>query len=154
MAIICTSIANHSLRSEVCFDILKSMKKYWHGAHTTHRHMYHIVWLPKYRKRILESNVKKRVDEVLREVAQINGWDIQELNIQLEHVHLMIQIPPSISVSHAVQFLKGRSSKVVREEMPELKKFLWGSSFWADGYFSVTVGEVSEEKIREYIQNQ
>ena len=116
--------------------------------------MYHIVWLPKYRKKVLEGRVRQRVDEVLREVAIINGWEIQELNIQAEHVHIMIQIPPSISVSDAVQFLKGRSSKAVREEIPELKKYLWGSSFWADGYFSVTVGEVSEAKIREYIQNQ
>ncbi len=130
------------------------MKKYWHGAHTTHRHMYHIVWQPKYRKKILAGKVKERVDEILREVAVTNGWEIQELNIQIEHVHLMIQLPPSISVSDAVQFLKGRSSKVVREEFPEIKRLLWGKDFWADGYFSVTVGEVSEEKIREYIKNQ
>jgi putative transposase len=129
-------------------------KKYWHGAHTTHRHMYHIVWLPKYRKKVLEGEVKRRVEEILKEVAVMNGWEIQELNIQVEHVHLMMQIPPSISVSTAVQFLKGKSSKVVREEFPEIKKYLWGKSFWADGYFSVTVGEVSEEKIRAYIKNQ
>jgi putative transposase len=116
--------------------------------------MYHIVWQPKYRKKILAGKVKERVDEILREVAVTNGWEIQELNIQIEHVHLMIQLPPSISVSDAVQFLKGRSSKVVREEFPEIKRLLWGKDFWADGYFSVTVGEVSEEKIREYIKNQ
>ncbi|CAN5141179.1 IS200/IS605-like element ISSod23 family transposase [soil metagenome] len=116
--------------------------------------MYHIVWLPKYRRKILEGRVKELVAEVLQEVAVFNGWEIQEINVQVEHVHLMIQIPPNISVSTAVQFLKGRSSKVVKEEVPELKKYLWGNSFWADGYFSVTVGEVSEAKIREYILNQ
>jgi putative transposase len=129
-------------------------KKYWHGAHTTHRHMYHIVWLPKYRKKVLDDEVKTRVEEILREVAITNGWEIQELNIQIDHVHLMIQIPPSISVSDAVQFLKGKSSREVRKEFPEIKKYLWGKNFWADGYFSETVGNVSEEKIRTYIKNQ
>lgn len=77
-------------------------KKYWHGAHTTHRHMYHIVWLPKYRKKILEGKVKKRLEELLREWAEVNSWEIQELNIQIDHVHMVIQLPPSISVSKAV----------------------------------------------------
>ena len=129
-------------------------KKYWHGAHTTHRHMYHIVWLPKYRKKVLEGNVKSRLGELLRECAEINAWEIQELNIQIDHVHLVIQLPPSISVSKAVQLLKGISSKMLRTELPEIKKFLWGNDFWADGYFSETVGYCSEETILNYVRNQ
>ena len=131
------------------------MRKYWHGSHTTHRLMYHIIWLPKYRKKVLEGCVKKRVEDVLREIADINGWEIQELNVQLDHVHLMIQLPPSISVSKAVQFLKGVSSKTIREELPqEIKRMLWGKDFWAEGYFAETVGNVTEETIRNYIKNQ
>ena len=116
--------------------------------------MYHIVWLPKYRKKILEGNVKLRLEELLRSCADINGWEIQELNIQVDHVHMMVQLPPSISVSKAVQFFKGISSKMIRAEHPEIKKFLWGNDFWADGYFSETVGSISEDKIRSYIRNQ
>lgn len=131
------------------------MKKYWHGSHTTHRLMYHIVWLPKYRKKILKGTVKERVEELLRECAEINEWKIHELNIQLDHVHLLIQIPPSISVSKAVQFLKGKSSKVVRAELPkEIKNMLWGKDFWADGYFAETFGHSSEEAMRNYVKNQ
>jgi putative transposase len=131
------------------------MKKYYHGAHTTHRNMYHIVWLPKYRKKILQGKVKIRLEEYLRECAEINDWEIQELNIQLDHVHLMIQIPPSISVSKAVQKLKGAASHILREELSqEIKKMLWGDSFWSDGYFCETVGQCSEETIRNYIKNQ
>ena len=102
------------------------MKKYWNGAHTTHRHMYHIVWLPKYRRKILEGNVKARLEEVLHEVAEMNDWEIQELNIQIDNVHLVIQIPPSIKVCTAIQFLKGISSKTVREELPQQVKKNYG----------------------------
>lgn len=130
------------------------MKKYWRGSHTKHRHMYHIVWLPKYRKKVLVGRVKERLEALLRECAEVNGWEIQELNIQIDHVHLVIQLPPNISVSKAVNLLKGISSKMVRAELPEIKKFLWGNDFWAEGYFSETVGYCSEEMILDYVRNQ
>jgi len=116
--------------------------------------MYHIVWLPKYRKKVLEGKVKARVEELLRECADMNRWEIQELNVQIDHVHMMIQLPPSVSVSKAVQLFKGISSRLIRSEIPEVKKLLWGRDFWADGFFSEAVGSVSEERIREYIKNQ
>ena len=130
------------------------MKKYWHGAHTTHRNMYHLVWLPKYRKKILTGAVKERLEELFRTCAEVNAWKMQELNIQPDHVHMIVQIPPSIAVSRVVQFFKGASSKVIREEIPEVKKFLWGKDFWADGYFSETFGHCSEETILNYVRNQ
>ena len=131
------------------------MTKYWYGSHTKHRNMYHIAWIPKYRKKVLQGKVKARVEELLRECAEINDWAIQELNVQIDHVHLMIQLPPSISVSIAVNLLKGRASTLVRQEMShEIKHLLWGKDFWADGYFCATVGQCSEEMVREYIINQ
>jgi putative transposase len=128
--------------------------KYWTGAHTKHRHMYHIVWIPKYRKRILKDKIAKRIEELLRQCAEVNRWEIHELNVQLDHVHMLVQLVPSISVSKAVQMFKGGSSKVIREEFPGLEEYLWGDSFWGDGFFSETVGQVNEAVIREYIQNQ
>ena len=130
------------------------MKKYWHGAHTTHRNMYHLVWLPKYRRKVLEGRVKERLDQLLRECAMINGWEIQELNIQTDHVHMLVQLPPSVSVSKAMQLFKGISSRMLRAELPEIKKMLWGSNFWADGFFSESVGTCTEETIRNYVRNQ
>ena len=130
------------------------MKKYWSGAHTLHRLMYHIVWIPKYRKRVLRGRLVERLTELLQECAEMNDWTIEELNIQEDHVHIIVQIKPSISVSKAVQLMKGGTSKVIREEFPELKEFLWGDSLWSDGYFAETVGSVNEEKIREYVKNQ
>ena len=130
------------------------MKKYWLGAHTKHRNMYHIVWIPKYRKRILEGRLAVRLKELLMQCAEVNKWEIQELSINKDHVHILVQLTPSISVSRAVQYFKGGSSKVIREEFPELEEFLWGDSLWGDGYFVETIGIVNEEKIREYIKNQ
>ena len=87
------TVRSRELRSEPDFDILKSMeqKKYYYGAHTKHRNMYHIVWIPKYRKKALQVKVKELLEQHLRQYAEVNGWEIQELNIQLDHVHLMIQ---------------------------------------------------------------
>jgi putative transposase len=116
--------------------------------------MYHLVWIPKYRKRILKGKLAERLEELFEECAEVNRWKIEELSINVDHVHMLIQINPAISVSRVVQYLKGGSSKKIREEFPELKKFLWGDSFWADGYFAESVGIVNEEAIRKYIQNQ
>lgn len=130
------------------------MKKYWHGAHTTHRLMYHLVWVPKYRKRLLHGQVANRLKELLEECADMNRWTIEELNIQKDHVHMLVQMRPDVSVSKMIQLFKGSSSKAIREEFPELREFLWGKNFWADGYFAETAGQLNEEKIREYIRNQ
>lgn len=129
-------------------------EKYWKDSHTRHRLMYHLVWLPKYRKRILDGEIKKRVKELFADCAEINGWKIIELNIQKDHIQMIVQLKQTIGVSSAVQRFKGGSSKIIREEFPELKEFLWGSNFWAEGYFAETVGRVSEDKIKEYVRNQ
>ena len=71
-----------------------------------------------------------------------------------DHVHMLIQIRPRESVSKVVQLLKGGSSRVLRAEIPKLEEFLWGDSFWADGYFAETVGKTNEEVIRKYIREQ
>jgi len=130
------------------------MKKYLSGAHTRHRVMYHIVWISKYRKRVLKGRLAERLKELLMQCADLNKWEIRELSINKDHVHILVRLTPSISVSRAVQYFKGGSSKVIREEFPELEEFLWGESFWGDGYFVETIGIVNEEKIRKYIKNQ
>ena len=132
----------------------QDMEKYWKGAHTTHRLMYHLVWIPKYRKRILKGRIAERLKELFYECADMNRWKIEELNIQPDHVHILVQMRPDVSVSKMVQLFKGSSSKVIREEYPELKEFLWGKDFWADGYFAETAGQINEERIRDYIKNQ
>ena len=130
------------------------MSKYWHGSQTKHRLMYHLVWIPKYRKRVLKEEIAERIKELLYECADFQRWKIEELNIQPDHIHMLIRMRPEVSVSRMVQLFKGKTSKIIREEFPELQEFLWGNSFWADGYFAETSGQVNESSIREYIRNQ
>ena len=130
------------------------MGKYWCGSQTKHRLMYHLVWIPKYRKRVLKGEIAERIKELLYECADFQRWKIEELNIQPDHIHMLIRMRPEVSVSRMVQLFKGKTSKIIREEFPELQEFLWGNSFWADGYFAETSGQVNENCIREYIRNQ
>ena len=74
------------------------------------------------------------------------------MSIQEDHIHLVVQIPPQYSVAEVVQIFKGGTSRVLRKEYAELEEFLWGDSFWADGYFAETVGQVDEEVVKKYIR--
>ena len=84
----------------------------------------------------------------------MNEWWTEEISIQPDHVHLLIQLKLRNSVAEAVNILKGGTSHKIRKEFPELEEFLWGDSFWGDGYFAETVGKVDEEIIRKYIERQ
>ena len=95
-----------------------------------------------------------RLRKLLYEACRMNKWRISELSIQEDHVHLIIQTNPEDSVAEVAQRLKGGSSRVIRKEYPELEEFLWGDSFWADGYFAETVGSADEEVVRRYIREQ
>ena len=130
------------------------MKRYEVGAHTTHRLEYHLIWIPKYRKRVLRGPLARRLYELIRQCAEMNRWHILEVNVQPDHIHLLVQLPPKEAVAHAMQVLKGGTSKAVRAEYPELEEFLWGDSLWAAGYFAESVGRVTEGRIKAYIQNQ
>ena len=116
--------------------------------------MIHLVWIPKYRKRILRGELSKRLKELLQLCAEVNGWKIDEINVQPDHVHLVVEFVPTISVSKMVQLFKGRSSRALRKEFPELEEFYWGDSFWGDGYFAETVGTCNLATIRKYVRNQ
>ena len=130
------------------------MARYQTGSHTRHRLQYHLVWIPKYRRRVLRGKMAIRLKQLLNEGCRINRWWISELSIQEDHVHLIIQTNPRDSVAEVVQRLKGGTSRVIRKEYPELEEFLWGDSFWADGDFAETVGNVDEEVVRRYIREQ
>jgi len=130
------------------------MSKYWSGAHTKHRVMYHIVWIPKYRKRVLKDAIARRIKELILECVEVNRWHAHEINVQPDHVHILVQLRLDISVSNAVKLIKGRSSRIIRKEFPSLEEFYWGDNFWAEGFFVETVGQVNEQTIREYIKNQ
>lgn len=128
--------------------------RYSSGGHTKHRLMFHVVFRPKYRRRVLKFDLAKRIQELFKQCCEINQWVIQELKIMPDHVHLLIQLNPRDSISNVMQILKGGSSKVIRNEFPELEEFLWGDSLWSVGYFVESIGKVSEQAVRKYIQEQ
>jgi putative transposase len=128
------------------------MQRSTHNA--TYDIQYHFVWIPKYRKRVLVGKVKARLEELVRQCSEINAFDPLELNVQPDHVHLLLSAKPRYSPSEIMRLLKGGSSRKIREEFPELEEFLWGDSFWADGYFVSTHSTVTEDIVRRYIQNQ
>ena len=125
---------------------------FWKGAHTYHRLLYHIVFVPKYRRRVLQGKVVQRISQLLYQCAEVNQWFIDELVVEPDHVHLLIQLSATISIPKAVMLMKGGTSKVLRHEFPKLTEFLWGKSFWQDGYFVETVGRQHELAIRRYLQ--
>ncbi len=95
-----------------------------------------------------------RLKTLFFQAAKMNKWFIHEAQIMPDHVHLLLQIPATLTVAKAVFYLKGGTSRAVRKEFPELEEFLWGDSLWQDGYFAETVGRQNEKAMREYIRNQ
>ena len=126
--------------------------KYWTGGHTKHRLLYHLVWVPKYRKRVLQGKVAVRLRHYLYEACKVNWWWIEEIKVLSDHVHVLIQVQPTETVAEVVQKLKGGTSYLLRREFPELEEFLWGAHFWADGYFAETVGARSFAAVKRYIK--
>ena len=123
-------------------------------CNATYDIQYHFVWIPKYRKRVLKDGIKSRLEQLFNQCAEINQFEILELSIQPDHVHLLLSAKPRYSPSEIMRLIKGGSSRIVRQEHPELEEFLWGDSFWADGYFVSTHSTVTEDIIKDYIRNQ
>ncbi|WP_341794397.1 IS200/IS605 family transposase [Rickettsia endosymbiont of Rhinocyllus conicus] len=127
------------------------MTQYSNKSHTVYYHRYHIVWITKYRYKVLTYDIKKRVREIIALVAEELNIKIENGVISSEHIHIFANIPPHIKVSEFVQKAKGRSSKKIQEEFPILRKKYWGRHLWARGYFSSTSGNVTDDMINEYI---
>jgi len=128
--------------------------EYKSGSSSKHRILVHLVFCPKYRRRVLIGKIAIRLKELFRQCCQINDWKIHELMIQRDHIHMLIQINLRQSVAKVVNLLKGGSSRVIRTEYPEIEEFLWGDSFWGDGYFVESIGNKNETVMRQYIRDQ
>ena len=124
------------------------------GGHTQYDIQYHIVWTTKYRYKILVDKIAIRIRELIRQGCEARGVKIIKGSVGRTHIHILVSSPPSISVSKLVQYLKGRSSKIIQEEFPVLRKRYWGQHMWSVGYFCRSVGTITDEIIKEYIENQ
>ena len=115
---------------------------------------YHIVWVPKYRHRILHGEVGREVYQCIRVYSERLGCEIVELNVQVDHVHLLVKVPPKVSISKLMGTVKGKSAIRVFQKFPRLKqKPYWGNHFWAEGYCVDTVG-MDADMIRKYVEYQ
>ncbi len=124
-----------------------------HSAHATYDTAYHLVWSPKYRKRILKGVLAARVTEMFGEIAQSYDITIDEMEVSEDQVHIFCSFPPRYSIAQVIGMFKSLSARAVFREYPQVKRQLWGGAFWEDGYFARTVGEqTTAEMIRQYIK--
>ena len=122
-------------------------------AHCKWECQYHIVFIPKYRKKKLYGAVRDDVREIIRTLCKYKKVEIIAGAVCADHVHLCVSIPPKLSVSDFVGYLKGKSALMIFDKHPEMGN-KWDRSFWARGYYVATVGNVNEETVKEYIRRQ
>ena len=122
------------------------------GSHTRFYHRYHVVWATKYRHKVLEGAMRERIREIIGQACAAMGVHIVKGVLASDHVHMFISVPPQIALSKVMQRIKGRSSRRVQMEFPELRKRYWGRRFWARGYFSTTSGNVTDDIILQYLE--
>jgi putative transposase len=129
------------------------MDEYESLSHTKWECTYHVVFIPKYRRKALFGELRKHLGEVFRRLAEQKDRRIEEGHLMSDHVHMMIRIPPKYAVSQVIGFIKGKSAIHLARVYGERKRNFVGQSFWARGYFVSTVGH-DEEVIRQYIRHQ
>jgi putative transposase len=129
------------------------MKDYRSEAHVKWECKYHVVIIPKYRRKVLYGRVRKQVGEIIRELCRQRGIELLEGKVMPDHVHMLLSVPPKYSVAHTIGYLKGKSAVRIHRKVLKTKGTLFGRSFWARGYCVSTVGW-DEKGIREYIRHQ
>jgi putative transposase len=112
------------------------------------------VWITKYRKPVLRGQIAIRLRELVRQTCAALDVYILSGHIATDHVHLLVSVPPHVSVSTLMQRIKGRSSRKMLEEFGELSRQFWGRHIWARGYFAASSGNVTDEIIKQYIESQ
>ena len=122
-------------------------------SHTKWKCQYHIVFIPKYRKKILFGKVRLDVRDIIKTLCEYKHVEIIEGAVCVDHIHLCVSIPPKMSFSNFMGYLKGKSALMIYDKHPELES-KWNKSLWARGYYVATVGNITEETIKKYIQEQ
>ena len=130
------------------------MQQYRKTSHAVYDIKYHLVWITKYRKPVLYGDVSERLRTLVREICKAEDVEIIKGHISKDHVHLLVSVPPHLSVSKLIQRIKGKTSRKLLGEYRRLSKQFWGRHLWARGYFSATTGNVTDEVIAQYIELQ
>jgi putative transposase len=130
------------------------MRRYALGVHTKTDLKVHVVWIPKYRKRVLTGQVAIRARDVLRQIALEHELEIITGKVASDHVPMFIAYRPTQAISKIMQWLKGISSRILLSEFPHLRRQFWGRHLWARGYLAVSSGNITDEMIQQYIEEQ
>lgn len=130
------------------------MSNVYKGRGYTYSIQYHIVWCVKYRCKILNNNIEPSFISILKNIASNNNITIQEINCNLDHVHLLIECTPQHYIPNIIKGLKGVSSRLLLKKYPQLKQQLWKGHLWNPSYFIATISENTEEQIKNYIKSQ
>ncbi len=127
-------------------------KGYTSSNTSVHFMNYHFVWCPKYRRKVITPDIETRLQEIIRDVVQENGWEVIALETMPDHVHLFIKTDPTIAPNNIIARIKGRTSRMLRSEFPQLVKRL--PTLWTRSYFVSTHGHVSSDTIKKYVEEQ
>ena len=130
------------------------MRRYRTSAHSKHDVKVHIIFLPKYRKKILTGYLGEKIRDLIRQICSEIEVEIISGKLTIDHVHLFLSYPPYLSISDMVQKIKGKSSYKIMSMFPEVRKTFWGRHFWARGYLAVSSGNITDAMIKEYIEEQ
>ena len=130
------------------------MKYERRSSHTIYDHKYHLCWITKYRFQVLTAEVGNKLRDMVKQVCKEQGVEIICGHVRPEHIHLMLSIPPHLSVSKLVQYIKGRTGRRLLQEFEHLRKRYYGGHLWSRGFYSATSGNVTDEMIMEYVKNQ
>ena len=128
--------------------------KYWTGAHTKHRLLYHLVWIPKCRTRVLQGKVAFQLRHYLYEACKVNEWWIEEIRVMPDHVHMSVELPLHMSSSKALQLLKGGSSYLLFRFQPKFRLRYPKKHFWSTGGYAASVGYTTVDVVDAYVRNQ
>lgn len=125
------------------------------SSHAVYDTIYHLVWCPKYRKKIFVDNeIRERAKQLINEISEEYGMEIQEMEVAIDHVHILISFPPKYSIGQVVRTIKSISARELFREFPRIKKRLWADELWEDGYFARTVGDrMTRQIIYKYIKH-
>ena len=129
------------------------MKEQRRRGHTISLLMVHIVWATKYRYPVLQGDMQKRMRELIIQICDVEDVRILKGVVSKDHVHMHIEYPPKLSISNLVKRVKGRSSRRLQSEFPELQKRYWGKHFWAIGYGAWSTGNITDEMVQEYLEH-
>ena len=127
---------------------------YRKGSHTVYQCHYHFVFIPKYRKPILRGQVALAVRDLVREVCKAYDIEILKGHVRPDHVHLLLSVPPTMAPSRVMNAIKGRSSNRLMRNFRELNRQFWGRHLWSRGYFVATSGNVTDDVLKQYIEDQ